>query len=92
MNEGPQYDRRGYAEVITWGTEQGGGNGLLAQVRAKFKGGNIGHAAIRLTIPADEAAKSLIEQYCYHQDNKVLPFVKRKLPNGQEIYEKRQYK
>ncbi|MCS5711809.1 protein kinase domain-containing protein [Candidatus Berkiella aquae] len=86
MQNGPTI-QSGYAEVITWGTEFGGGNGLLFQLRAKFMGGNIGHAAVRLTFPADEQAQNLIDKYCYHENNQVLPFEKRTLPNGQQVYE-----
>jgi len=89
MKEGSGREKRqrGYAEVITWGSKFQGGNGLKDQIRAKFKGGNIGHASVRLTIPADEKAAGLIEKYCYDNDQLVLPHAKKILPNGDEIYE-----
>jgi len=82
-------NERGHAEVITWGTEFEGGNGLRYQLAAKFKGGNIGHAAIRLTIPIDDSenADELIKKYCYEDNRIVLPHTKRELPNGKEVFE-----
>lgn len=78
---------RGYAEVITWGTRFEGGNGLRDQIRAKFKGGNIGHAAIRITLPVDEKSEQLIRDNCFEKNHMVLPHAKRKLPTGEEVYE-----
>lgn len=82
-------DKIGEVEVITWGTKDNGGNGLLDQIRAKFYGGNVGHAALRLTIPVDSEgnAEKLIEKYCYQDDQMVLPFTKKTQGNGQEVYE-----
>src|SRR5204862_877727 len=82
-------EQQGHAEVLTWGTKFNGGNGLLEQIHAKFEGGNIGHASIRLTIPVDDQGKAdhLIKQYCYESDNIVLPHIKKTLSNGTEVYE-----
>lgn len=79
----------GFAEVITWGTKSTGGNGLKDQLRAKLFGGNIGHAAIRLTIPIDDAglAQKMIDEQCYHNGQVVLPHSKKKLPDGSHVYE-----
>lgn len=80
-------EARGYAEVITWGTRFEGGNGLGDQIRAKFSGGNIGHAAIRITLPVDEKSEQLIRENCFEKNHMVLPHTKRQLPSGEEVYE-----
>lgn len=80
---------RGHAEVLTWGSKFEGGNGLRDQVRAKLKGGNVGHAAVRISIPIDNQgmADALVQKYCYKDNFMVLPVTKKKLPNGDEFYE-----
>lgn len=67
--------------LYTWGTHQNGGNGMAHFIDAGFFGGNVGHAAIELTIPANETGKKLIQQYCLSGNNKVIPF-ERTTQNG----------
>lgn len=79
----------GFAEVITWGTKSTGGNGISDQIRSKLYGGNIGHTAIRLTIPIDKSGNTqkMIDELCFHEQQIVLPHTKKKLANGDEVFE-----
>jgi hypothetical protein len=51
-------------EVLTWGSGMSNGNGMLQFADTILFGGNTGHAALRLTIPADEEGRRLIDTYC----------------------------
>lgn len=64
--------------VLTWGTETDGGNGMWHFLDTKFFGGNVGHAAIQLVFPADEEGDRLVKQYCEASETHAgLPVVKR---------------
>lgn len=78
--------------VYTWGTHHGAGNGLFHYLDSALFGGDVGHASIALTIPADEKGKELVEKYCQN-----LPYFKKKIitkqarinDNGRIIHLKR---
>ena len=61
--------------LTTWGTNTGGGNGMAHFIDSEFFGGNVGHASIAVTFPADEAGKELVRKYCFNQKTRnILPF------------------
>ncbi len=60
--------------LYTWGTHTNGGNGMAHFLDASFFGGNVGHAAIEITFPANQESKQLIQQYCLKGNKKVIPF------------------
>jgi len=60
--------------LYTWGTHHNGGNGMAHFLDAGFFGGNVGHAALEITFPANEAGQKLIQQYCLKGNSKVIPF------------------
>lgn len=64
-----------YVSLTTWGTNAGGGNGMAHFMDSEFFGGNVGHASIAVTFPADESGKALVRKYCFQEDNtNILPF------------------
>ncbi|MCS5711452.1 hypothetical protein [Candidatus Berkiella aquae] len=78
-------------EVITWGSGTSQGNGMLHFVDGVLFGGNTGHAAIKLTIPADEEGKRLVEAYC--EGPPTIPFeLKKKKTVSAEDGDKSVYK
>ncbi|MGE3318972.1 MAG: hypothetical protein AB7I18_06710 [Candidatus Berkiella sp.] len=60
--------------LYTWGTHYNAGNGMAHFLDASFFGGNVGHAAIELTIPANDTGKKLIQQYCLKGNSIIIPF------------------
>lgn len=79
-------------QVLTWGTKPERSNGMLSFLDAKLFGGNVGHASIVLTIPADASGKALIERYCdkYHipyEENTVTV----KSTNGETLLKEEVY-
>lgn len=80
MPENPQEDlpksKRMHCglRVSTWGSHHGAGNGMLHYLNSQWFGGNVGHAAVTLTIPADEKGEALIKQYC---TDPRIPFQKK---------------
>jgi len=61
------------AEILTWGT-QGEDNPYYYPLYHYLWGGSIGHAAIKLTLPGDEATLALVRQYCCDQEGRsVIP-------------------
>lgn len=83
----PIHQQRGQVEVLTWGTRFDGGTGLQEQISAKLKGGNVGHAALRITVPVDDESKSLVEKYCRENGKIVLPYKIKKQSDGTEVFE-----
>lgn len=69
--------------LTTWGTHPHAGNGMAHFLDAKLFGGNIGHAALTVTFPADQKGVDLIEKYCFKdgESKPVIPF-ERKLQNA----------
>lgn len=63
-------------KVQTWGTHPGAGNGMLHFLDTKLFGGNVGHASVSITFPANEQGKRLIEQYC---SDPAIPYTKKKI-------------
>lgn len=62
-------------QVRTWGTRYRGGVGLRTYLTKLLYGGNHGHAAITLTIPATEEGLKLIDKYCFNEEmERVIPF------------------
>ncbi|MBN9287877.1 MAG: hypothetical protein BGO43_00020 [Gammaproteobacteria bacterium 39-13] len=51
-------------KVCTWGTHPGGGNGMGHYFDTEFFGGNVGHASIQVTFPADEKGAEWVKKYC----------------------------
>ena len=71
----PKSDLKGSAVTLyTWGTHENGGNGMAHFVDASFFGGNVGHAAIEVTFPANALSQQLIQKYCLKGNKKVIPF------------------
>ena len=61
----PKSDIKGSSVTLyTWGTHSDGGNGMAHFMDASFFGGNVGHAAIEVTLPVNEKTEQLIRQYC----------------------------
>jgi hypothetical protein len=60
-------------QISTWGTHEHSGNGMAHYLDQKFFGGNVGHAAITITFPADERGRALLKQYC---TDPPIPFEK----------------
>lgn len=58
--------------VQTWGTFFGAGSGMLQYLDSKMFGGNVGHAAIALTIPDNKENEELIKKYCMKADDEIL--------------------
>jgi len=52
----------GTVEVLTWGTHDGAGNGLLHFLDKDLFGGNVGHASIKMSIPATEENKKILDE------------------------------
>lgn len=64
-----------YVSLTTWGTSTGGGNGMAHFMDSEFFGGNVGHASIAVTFPADEMGKELVRKYCFKENmTNILPF------------------
>jgi hypothetical protein len=63
-------------KIQTWGTHPGAGNGMLHFLDTKLFGGNVGHASVAVTFPANEQGKKLIEKYC---SDPVIPYSKKKI-------------
>jgi|GEM_PF-5907639 len=71
----PTSDIKGSSVTLyTWGTHLDGGNGMAHFLDASFFGGNVGHAAIEITLPANAKTEQLIQQYCLKDNKKVIPF------------------
>lgn len=82
-----QEDVIGTVEVRTWGTEHQYGSGLKSVLEKKFRGDDVGHAALVIRIAADDEGLRLINQYCLDKDGLVkIPFELRKIGN-QAVYE-----
>lgn len=66
------------ANVIlhTWGTDVGAGNGLGQFLYSELYGGNVGHASLEISFPADEQGKALLQKYCIQKGIKKIPFEK----------------
>ena len=79
-------------KVCTWGTEYNAGNGMLHLLDTAFFGGNVGHAAIQLTFPANEEGERLVKEYCEGTD---IPFTKKKIVTkdkmGKVVFEEEVY-
>lgn len=78
--------------IQTWGTKYGVGNGMLHYLDSKMFGGNVGHAAIILTIPANAEGDALIAKYCRSKaGKKIIPYAKKSLNfadgSQEDIYE-----
>lgn len=70
-------------EVSTWGTKQDGGSGMSHFLDVQAMGGNVGHASIAVSFPADATGIDLIRQYCYDKDGKaIIPYQLKKVPNS----------
>lgn len=52
--------------VATWDAQTGKHNPLKNIIDAELFGGNVGHAAISLTLPVNETNENLLKQYCSH--------------------------
>ncbi len=63
-----------FVELSTWGTHHHGGNGMAHYLDSELLGGNVGHAAVRITFPADKAGEELIAKYCRKNGETVIPF------------------
>jgi serine/threonine protein kinase len=50
--------------LATWSTHHGAGNGLGSYLDAKLFGGNVGHASLCVTFPANEQTKEWLRKYC----------------------------
>lgn len=66
--------------LATWGTHEGGGNGMLDYIDKKLFGGNVGHAALSITFPANDETKEWIKKYCL---DPTIPFEKHKIVTKQ---------
>ncbi|NNM58767.1 MAG: hypothetical protein HKM04_03025 [Legionellales bacterium] len=53
----------GSVALYTWNSGSGKGRGYLRAAKSTFFGGNVGHAALEVTWPADEAGKALYKKY-----------------------------
>lgn len=96
--KGPKRINHAAAGVMlrTWGTESGGGNGMAHFLDSELLGGNVGHASLEVTFPADKAGEELIAKYCRSEDQKqtIVPFERRtiqvldenKKVKNQEVY------
>jgi hypothetical protein len=75
-NSGPKKNagQSTFVELSTWGTHHHGGNGMAHYLDAQLLGGNVGHAAIRVTFPADKAGEELVTKYCRKDGVTVIPF------------------
>ncbi len=58
--------------VLAWGTQHGDAK-LTKQIQNKLHGGNVGHAAIKLTFPVDQRGADLIKQYCLDKGQPTIP-------------------
>lgn len=75
--------------LATWSTNEGKGTGLSHFVENRLFGGNIGHAALAITIPVTPENTALIEQYCL---DPVIPYQKQKVQTHKaELDENGQY-
>jgi hypothetical protein len=79
-------------QVHTWGSKYGAGNGMLHYLDSKMFGGNVGHAAITLIIPANSEGDALIAKYCQSKSGKkIIPYAKKSLyfadGSQEDIYE-----
>lgn len=66
-------------DVQTWGTTYNGGDGFWFYLKNALYGGDAGHAAITVTIPANAEGDALIKRYCAE-----IPYKKKtvQMPNG----------
>ncbi len=62
--------------LSTWGTHQGGGNGMMHYLDKKLFGGNVGHASLSVTFPVNAETTEWIRQYCI---DPAIPFEKQKI-------------
>ncbi|MBS0288093.1 MAG: ankyrin repeat domain-containing protein [Proteobacteria bacterium] len=62
--------------VYTYGTKAQETTGVMHQINTTLWGGNVGHAAVTLIIPADEVGKELIKKYCL---DPAIPYQKQKV-------------
>lgn len=63
-------------KVQTWGTHPGAGNGMLHAMDALLFGGNVGHASVAVTFPANAEGEKLIKEYC---TDPPIPYTKKKV-------------
>ncbi len=63
-----------YVSLYTWGTHPEGGNGMAHYMDTALLGGNVGHAALELTLPANNETEALIAKYCMKNGEAVIPF------------------
>ena len=54
---------RGSVALYTWNSGSGKGRGFLRAAKSTFFGGNVGHAALEVTWPADEAGKATYKKF-----------------------------
>lgn len=54
-------------KINTWGTSSAAGNGMLHVMDSQLFGGNVGHASVEVTFPADQEGERLIKLYCKDQ-------------------------
>ncbi|HRE32256.1 MAG TPA: hypothetical protein PLD88_09815, partial [Candidatus Berkiella sp.] len=59
-------------EILTWGTEKGGNVYYAPIYHYLWGGGNVGHAALKLTLPCNTENDDLIRQYCCNKKGKSL--------------------
>lgn len=78
----PRKPTRCGVRVSTWGSHHNAGNGMLDYLDSQWFGGNVGHAAVTLTIPANEKGEDLIKKYC--TDPKI-PFTKKTITVQQSV-------
>jgi hypothetical protein len=62
--------------VYTWGTKHGK-KALTPSLEQKFWGGNVGHAAIKLTFPANDRGTQLIHDFCIKDGKSIIPHEKK---------------
>jgi hypothetical protein len=62
-------------KVSTWGTHPNAGNGMLHFLDTELFGGNVGHASVEVTFPADEKGQALIKKYCKNPKNPDEPLI-----------------
>lgn len=64
------------ATVYTWGTSDDASK-MDHYLKAKMKGGNVGHVSMSLTIPVTPQSTALIEKYCMDETGKTkIPFTR----------------
>ncbi|OJV92913.1 MAG: hypothetical protein BGO43_07615 [Gammaproteobacteria bacterium 39-13] len=85
----------GSVKLSTWGTHHKGGNGMPHYIDTMLFGGNVGHAAVEVTIPANKEGETLVQKYCMDGLNTVIPFervTQRFLDENNQLKEQDVYK